>query len=273
MVEPLRSPWTWLPPCVALALAGLVLATGANRGAFLWLNQGGHALGTGVWLHLTMLGDGAVALALVVPAIRRSPRRFWALLVAMVFVGCWTQGTKLLVEVPRPPTVLAAGDFFQAGPAYRHASFPSGHAGTAFAQAGIWVMGLRRRRLLRAALLSLATLVGLSRVMVGVHWPLDVLWGGVGGWLGARLGLALQRRRGWRTASTGGAVAGLLLLGLSGSLLVSRHIGVADVLPAQRAIGGVCLLWGAWEMLRMLPPRAVRPVWRRGHVLERSPDG
>jgi membrane-associated phospholipid phosphatase len=261
-----------LPPCVALALCGLVLATGANRGAFLWLNHGGDALGAGLWLHLTMFGDGAVALCLVVPAIRRAPRHFWAMLTAAVFVGCWTQGTKLLVDMPRPPTVLAADTFFQAGPAFRHASFPSGHAGMAFAQAGVWVMGLRRRRPLRTALLALAVLVGLSRVMVGVHWPLDVLWGALGGWIGARLGLALHAKLRWRTAGAGGMLAGALLLVVSGALLVSRHIGLPEVMPAQRAIGGVCLLWGAWEMVRMLPLPAWSG-WRRGSGLERRPDG
>ena len=255
-------------------MCGLVLATGPNRDVFLWLNGGGHALGMGLWLHLTMLGDGAVALCLVVPAIRRMPHCFWAMLAAALFVGCWTQVTKLLVEVPRPPTVLAADAFFQAGPAFRHASFPSGHAGMAFAQAGVWIMGLRRRRRhsLRTALLALATMVGLSRVMIGVHWPLDVLWGALGGWIGARLGLALHARLRWRTTGAGGMLAGALLLGVSGALLVSRHIGVPDVMPAQRAIGGLCLLWGAWEIVRMLP-RPAWSGWRRGHALERRPDG
>jgi hypothetical protein len=61
----LRSPWTWLPPAVALALVAGILATDTNRALFLWLNQTGQAVGDLVWFHLTMLGDGAVALELV----------------------------------------------------------------------------------------------------------------------------------------------------------------------------------------------------------------
>jgi membrane-associated phospholipid phosphatase len=255
----LRSPWVWAPPGMALALLALVLVTGCNQSLFLWLNHGGHALGATVWLHLTMLGDGAVALALGLPAIRRAPRMFWAALIAAVIAALWTQVTKQVIDVTRPPGVLAANVFYQAGPVYRHVSFPSGHAAAAFALAGIWVMGLKRQRWLRVLLLSMALLVSLSRIMVGVHWPLDILWGMLGGWIGAWCGLALHGRWGWRTAGIGGALAGLLLLGLSGWLLVSPHIGIPATMPVQRVIGSVCLAWGAWEMFRMLP----RIAWRR----------
>jgi membrane-associated phospholipid phosphatase len=249
----LRSPWVWAPPTVAALLFLLVLATGSNQSVFLWLNHGGQVLDAVVWLHLTMLGDGGVALALVLPAIRRAPRAFWAALLAAVIVGLWTQVTKQVIDLPRPLGVFAPAAFYQAGPAYRHVSFPSGHAAAAFALAGIWVMGVERHWLLRSALLLGATLVGLSRIMVGVHWPLDVLWGMLGGWIGAWLGLAMHRRWGWRTSGVGGFLAGALLLGVSGWLLVSRHIGIPAIMPMQRVIGSACLVWGAWEMLRMLP--------------------
>lgn len=265
----LRSPWVWLPPCVALMLLGLLLASGGNRSLFLWLNHGGHVFGTTLWLHLTMLGDGAVALALVLPWIRRAPRCFWAALYAAVIAGLWTQVTKQLIDVPRPPSVLAAGAFFQSGPVYRHLSFPSGHAAAAFALAGIWVMTLDGRRLLRAVMLLLATLISLSRIMVGVHWPIDILWGMIGGWIAAWSGLALHGRWGWRTSGVGGMLAGGLLLVLSGGLLVSRHIGIPVVMPMQRVIGSVCLAWGAWDMVRMWP----RLRWRQAQRRERSADG
>lgn len=265
----LRSPWVWVPPCLALLLLGLVLATGSNRPLFLWLNHDGHHLGTDLWLNLTMLGDGAVALALVLPCIRRAPRCFWAALVAAVIAGLWTQVTKHLIDVPRPPAVLAAAEFFQSGPVYRRVSFPSGHAAAAFALAGIWVMSLSGQRLLRAALLLLATLVSLSRIMVGVHWPVDILWGMIGGWFGAWTGLAMHARWGWRTSGVGGLLAGAVLVALSGALLVSRHIGIPQVMPLQRAVGSVCMAWGAWEITRMWP----RWRWRRAHAPKRSLDG
>jgi membrane-associated phospholipid phosphatase len=253
-----------------------LLATDSDRAVFLALNHAGHPAGALFWLHLTMLGDGAVALALVLPCIRRAPHCFWAALAAAVFAAIWTQLTKQFIDVPRPLSVFAPEQFYQAGPAYRHVSFPSGHAAAAFALAGIAVMGAAGGPLWRTLFLLIAALVSLSRIMVGVHWPIDVLWGMVGGWLGAWLGLALQRRRGWRTASPGGALAGLLLAGVAASLLVSRHIGIPAVMPAQRLVGAVCLLWGVAELRGVVPHlwsrRRRRRAWWRQEIEERA-DG
>lgn len=250
---PSRSRWVWLPPATALALLALLLAAGANQPVFLALNRAGHALNPLFWLHLTMFGDGAVALALVLPLIRRWPHCFWAALAAAVFAALWTQVTKQFIDLPRPLAALAADQFYQAGPAYRRVSFPSGHAAAAFAMAGIWIMGVTNNPLLRLFVLLLATMVSLSRIMLGVHWPVDILWGMIGGWLGAWLGLAMHGCWGWRTSGVAGFLAGLLLAGVAAALLVSGHVGIPAVLPAQRAVGLVCLLWGGWEMARMLP--------------------
>jgi membrane-associated phospholipid phosphatase len=252
----LRSPWAWLPPAIALALVVAIHVSGANRALFLWLNHGGHIAGDVAWFHLTMLGDGAVALTLVLPCIRRAPHLFWPALVAAMVAGLWTQVTKQLIDVPRPLTVFGEGAFHLAGPAFRHVSFPSGHAAAAAALAGIWILGVDGHALWRAALLGLAGLVGLSRIMVGVHWPLDVLWGMLGGWLGAWCGLALQARRRWHTAGRGGMAAGAVLMAVAASLLVSHHIGMPAVMPAQRILATVCLVWGAWELRGLTRLRA-----------------
>jgi membrane-associated phospholipid phosphatase len=260
-----RSPWVWLPPAAGLVLTALLLATGTNQALFLALNHAGQALGPRFWLHFTMLGDGAVALALLLPCIRRAPQCFWAALFAVLLVALWTQLPKQFIDLPRPLAALPHDQFFQAGPAYRRVSFPSGHAATAFALAGIWIMGVTGTRLLRALLLLLAAMVGVSRIMVGVHWPVDILWGMIGGWLAAWAGLALQARWRWRTSSMAGIAVGLLLLALPALLLVSHHLRIPEVMAMQRLIGGVCLVWTAWEIGQMLP-------WRR-RVIEEKADG
>jgi membrane-associated phospholipid phosphatase len=267
----LRSPWAWLPPCVACLLLAALSAGGANRSLFLWLNRGGRVLGADTWLQFTLLGDGAVALALVLPCIRRAPHRFWAGLVAALVAAVWVQGVKHMVDVPRPLAAFAPGVFFHAGPAHRAGSFPSGHAAAAFALAGIWVMTLRGR-LIRLVLLLLATLVALSRVMVGVHWPIDLLGGMLGGWFGAWAGLTLAGSRRWHTRGRAATVAAVPLLALCAALLFSRHVGTPSVLPLQRLIGGLCLVSGLRELAMMRAAhraRAVRP-WR---AAERRPDG
>lgn len=246
-----RSAWTWGPPLLALALFSLVAVTGTNRAIFLALNRAGAVLGESFWVNLTLLGDGAVALALVVPCIRRAPRCFWSALVAAVIAGVLVQGMKKIVNVPRPLAVFDPGMFAHWGPAYKAVSFPSGHAAAIFALAGIWIMGLERASPVRALLLGLAVLVSLSRIMVGVHWPLDVLGGMLAGWCAAWIGLAAHARWGWKTANLAGFAAGIVLLVVAAALLVSRHIGIPAVLPLQRTLGAVCLVWGVWEIFLM----------------------
>jgi membrane-associated phospholipid phosphatase len=255
-MQALRStPWAWVPPTVALLLIVIIYVTGSNQSLFLALNHLGHAAGDVCWTNLTILGDGAVALALILPSIRRSPRRFWAALIAAFFATVWVQVWKNAINVPRPLSVLPTDRFFHTGPEFRAVSFPSGHATAISALAGIWIISLAKHYLLRSLILVLAILVGMSRIMAGVHWPLDVLGGMLGGWLAACAGLGLAERWGWKTSGISGYIAGVALIGVSAALLVSHHIGYPSAIPLQRALGAVCLIWGVCEMALMLPRR------------------
>jgi undecaprenyl-diphosphatase len=60
-------------------------------------------------------------------------------------------------------------------------AYPSGHASNAMAffLLAALLLATKRPRLWRSAAFALALLIGTSRVLLGVHWPSDVL----GGWL------------------------------------------------------------------------------------------
>ena len=76
------------------------------------------------------------------------------------------------------PTAPGAGTFFARFPCfpapYAYASFPSGHATTAFAAALVLAFWYPRQA---GVFMGLAVLVALSRVVLGVHFPSDVLAG------------------------------------------------------------------------------------------------
>jgi membrane-associated phospholipid phosphatase len=86
---------------------------------------------------------------------------------------------SLVVQRPRPPQLdwaTQAGGF----------AFPSGHTNAATIGAGVlaWAVARhlprgRARTAVWAAAVTYAGAVGLTRIWLGVHWPLDV----VGGWL------------------------------------------------------------------------------------------
>lgn len=100
---------------------------------------------------------------------------------------------KLLIPRHRPSV-------HRLGPRETSHSFPSGHASTAFAGATMLAAFAPR---LRVPLYALATLIALSRLYNGDHYPTDVLAGAVLGTATALLLLSAARRRSRRARRTG----------------------------------------------------------------------
>ncbi len=78
-------------------------------------------------------------------------------------------------------------------------SFPSGHTSAAFAAAVAWAYTLPKRWL-RVAGVVMAVLMGLSRLYVGVHFPVDVLCGvlvgSLCGFLGWKILTNIEKKKG-----------------------------------------------------------------------------
>ncbi|RAJ36779.1 undecaprenyl-diphosphatase [Kitasatospora sp. SolWspMP-SS2h] len=97
---------------------------------------------------------------------------------------------KSALREPRPCRVLDAGRTLEACPAAGDWSMPSNHTVIVFAgAAALWLVD---RRLGALALLSAAAM-GAERVLVGVHYPHDVLLGAL---LGTAAGYGLTRLAG-----------------------------------------------------------------------------
>src|SRR3569832_2112175 len=168
-------------PAAALALLALVLLTQQNQALFLMINHVAARFPDALWARWTVLGD-----ALLLPVHVLNP---WA-------------------GEARPPVVLDPAAFHLIGKALRSGSFPSGHTAAAFAFAGVVAKHLRRAWS-TALLLVLASGVGLSRMAVGVHWPVDVLAGAAVGWTCASAALVLARRWRWGISPRGQRVTAL----------------------------------------------------------------
>lgn len=179
-----------LGPVLALALVVALSLLQFNQPLFLWLNHGLAWTPPALAASLTALGDTHVALALLLPWVVLRRDASLALILALLVGTLLVQGFKNAFDALRPAGVLALDAFRVVGPALRSHAFPSGHSATAFMVAGL-LLGFGVRGWRCWLVLALAALVALSRVVVGAHWPVDVLAGAAVGWFSGLCGLWL----------------------------------------------------------------------------------
>lgn len=280
------NPWVWAAPAfVTLLLVGLLVQWHgggiagtarwpAQQAVFLAWNSSFAAMPSTLWSAITLLGDAAVLMPVLALFVLGRPR-VWAAMLASVPAGALLSTTvKHWAAVPRPPAVLGHTWFKLIGPALYNNSFPSGHAISAFAVAAavLATCAARPRRgsdwLLITCGLLVATVIALSRVAVGAHWPLDIAAGAAIGWLSGLSGAALARYTGWwhwlfLGAGRQVAGAGLMLWGLLLWLRPHETLTCAAVLGAAGlcAMGGGLALLASGKRLRPLP--LPTPLWRQ----------
>jgi undecaprenyl-diphosphatase len=174
----------WIASAVAAAVWLIALVTGGRDSA--WDNalyhhlyvSGGTTLARNA-IFFTQLGGGffliPLALIAAVYLVVRRKRRA-ALFLFMTIGGRFLiELQKVIVTRPRPgvsPHLVAADTY----------SFPSGHAAnsmiTFLAIALLLPVRQRNRAIAVGLAIALSLQAGVGRVMLGVHWPSDV----IGGW-------------------------------------------------------------------------------------------
>lgn len=211
-----------------VAVIGLVLAiflqvTHVQQIAVFMAVNGATLDNPQLWAGLTFLGDTAVVLCVMAPLLLRWPKMWVGVVAAIPAGGLTSLSLKWFFDAPRPADILALADFHVVGSVLRGHSFPSGHTITAFAVAAVvcacvWDFYKKNSSKLEAervdqdtffnlyvsqwmvlaAIVVVAAMVGISRIAVGAHWPIDVLAGACVGWLAGLHGAFIAQR--WQSA-------------------------------------------------------------------------
>lgn len=139
-----------------------------------------------IMLEVTTLGDTAVVVTMVGVAsiflwLTRHHYSVYLLVTAVAGGAILSQILKTVYDRPRPTVVPWLADTVSA-------SFPSGHAMTAFVTYGslAYLVGRieptsRLRHVTWALAIAFVLAIGLSRVYIGVHYPSDVIAGYLAG--------------------------------------------------------------------------------------------
>jgi membrane-associated phospholipid phosphatase len=220
-------------------LAVLALVTRSNtatlridRGVTNWAGTNATDLSTRVLKVVTQLGSSLVVISLavvlvVVVAATTHDARKRTVLMAAAYLATVVAGQNLISNLVKYAVDRARPSFHPLA-GFSGPSFPSGHTTAAFACYCAFAVvlgrgrGPRRQRQLLACALGIATMVGTTRIMLGVHWLTDVL-------AGAALGLA------WFSLSTI-AFGGRLLRFGAPVIAGERAAHLADAGAASAAV-------------------------------------
>lgn len=235
----------------ALALYVLVLAvilplglmfekSNINQVLFSNMNSLTPVIGGSVfWAWMTSLGDTSVAVVLIWLFLPKNPQTLVRLSFVFVLGSILSPAIKHYFDYPRPLALL--GDaVVVVGPALQTHGFVSGHTLTAFLVAALVFYSYQTRWVYCAVLVAM--LVGVSRIMVGAHWPADVLIGALVGWGGGMLAITLAN------AMSQKAEKYLALLGMALLLIAIVYLALGKMANIRVVI----YFWQSFSILALL---------------------
>ena len=268
MNVPLKSRHSARTKLVPWLLVGLFVLMGAvvfksplNQA---WLLQI-HGMNLGpddMWSFLTQFGEGGAAFMLLIVASQFTPGASAVVIKSFLLGSVLSPLLKGLVAHPRPLGVLDPSVLHIIGtPPSSANSMPSGHAMTVAAAISLSIYMTRNAKHnwpLWIALSLFGMVVALSRVVVGAHWPADVLVGSGLGVLVALLAIAWEARSPWsERLQTKPWQFALLLVELS--LVMYLFSAQTDTHAARLAFDGMAIVGLAGAMNRWICLRRITP--------------
>lgn len=145
---------------------------------------------TPIFKFITTLGDHGdiwILIAVILLCFKRT-RKFGVLALIALFFAYLIDNVllKSIIARVRPYEVIDNLHILINKP--HDFSFPSGHTGSSFAAAIIIYQALPRKY--GVLIIALATLIGISRLYLGVHYPSDVIGGAI---IGSLIGMSVYK--------------------------------------------------------------------------------
>lgn len=239
---PRPGPAALLLPFGCAIAALLVWSGGHDQTVFATLQSLTRPVADIVWAFVTdqagLLSLAAWATVLLLWRADIATAILFSCPAGLVFV----RGLKHLVSADRPQQLLAPDAIHVVGRELSSLSFPSGHTAAAFAAASacLYMLTNRLRRRVAVPVLIAAAAVGVSRIAVGAHWPVDVLAGAAIGWLVGLSGVLAARH--WPLWQSRSGMLSLAMIGVgAGAARLLWDSGYASVSVFAQMLGAIAV--------------------------------
>jgi len=162
-----------------------------NKPLFHILNGLGSDYLKYIMMFLTAMGDGFFVLATGSLFFKKRENSYHIFIAAFILSGLIIQIIKYYFPQPRPLIELGIENIFYMGDPLTYGSFPSGHSASAMVIAR-YLMVNHQSDSNNYIYLAYGILISLSRVYIGVHFPVDIVVGALIGYFSLDILLLLN---------------------------------------------------------------------------------
>jgi len=239
-----------------------ILLLDINTQFFLLTNKVGALFADEIWIIITVFGNRMFALLLLFILFWRHLALLRVALVAALMSLLMVLSIKSLIAFARPYDVLDPTSFYFISVEATTYAFPSGHTAAAFAIFGSIGFYFRTNKVM-IFLFLFASLIGVSRIMLGLHWPIDILVGAALGWICAWLSLSLIQANFFRDANIWNYVTYCIYLLMAGYLFSTESEHEA-VFWLVKIVAAIALLVAIGALIWLLKGGNKKPICMSG---------
>ena len=151
-------------------------------------------------INLTQIGDASVFLSFLIIFLLYAPKIWEALISASLVSLVFSNVLKNIFDIPRPAQIFDNESFIIVGKtAVGFSSLPSGHSITIFTTLTILLYAFMPKKFTSKFLwvffiIILGLIIASSRVGVGAHHPLDVIFGSIIGYISGLIGIFISQK-------------------------------------------------------------------------------